>query len=134
MKKIYLIFLILCMLIVICIPHNSYALQQTGGDSSGTYQPDIDSSGLGDLNNYGGTQGNTPKFNTKVNNIVGYLKVIGVSASVIGLIIIGIKYMMGSIEEKAEYKKTLIPYVVGCLLVFTVSILPDIIYKVMTNF
>ena len=30
--------------------------------------------------------------------------------------IIGLKFMFGSIEEKAEYKKSLFPYVVGCVL------------------
>ena len=32
--------------------------------------------------------------------------------------VIGIKYMMGSAEEKAEYKKTMIPYLVGAVILF----------------
>ena len=32
--------------------------------------------------------------------------------------VIGIKYMMGSAEEKAEYKKTMIPYLVGAIILF----------------
>ena len=33
-------------------------------------------------------------------------------------IILGIKYMVGSVEEKAEYKKMLIPYVAGCVAIY----------------
>ena len=38
--------------------------------------------------------------------------------AVIILIVLGIKYMMGSTEEKAEYKKTLFPYFIGAIFVF----------------
>ena len=33
-------------------------------------------------------------------------------------IVLGIKYMVGSAEEKAEYKKMLIPYVAGCIAIY----------------
>ncbi len=46
-------------------------------------------------------------------SIIGILQTVGIVLSVVVLIIIGIKYMMGSAEEKAEYKKTMIPYIVG---------------------
>ena len=32
--------------------------------------------------------------------------------------VIGIKYMMGSAEEKAEYKKTMLPYLIGAIILF----------------
>lgn len=35
--------------------------------------------------------------------------------------IIGIKYMTGSLEEKANYKKTMVPYLVGCVILFRSS-------------
>ena len=60
----------------------------------------------------------------KANKVLGYIKMIGTIASVIFISILGIKYMLGSLEEKAEYKETLKPYVIGCLLIFgTVQIL-----------
>ena len=43
------------------------------------------------------------------NSIVKILTTVGIVASVIVLVVLGIKYMMGSAEEKAEYKKTLMP-------------------------
>ena len=50
--------------------------------------------------------------------IVNIISTVAVVISVIVLLILGIKYMIGSASEKAEYKKTMIPYLVGALLVF----------------
>ena len=67
------------------------------------------------------------------NNIVKILQTAGVVLSVIILIVIGIKYMMGSAEEKAEYKKTLMPYVIGAGLIFAASALAQVVYNFFTN-
>ena len=56
-----------------------------------------------------------------VASIMKVVAIVGSGVAVIALIILGIKYMMGSVEEKAEYKKTLMPYVVGALMVFGAS-------------
>ena len=50
--------------------------------------------------------------------ILGFINLIGIAISVIVLALIGIKYMLGSVEEKADIKKLLIPYIVGCIVVF----------------
>lgn len=55
------------------------------------------------------------------NNIVTIIQVVGIVIAVIVLLVIGIKYMIGSASEKAEYKKTMIPYLVGAVLVFGAS-------------
>lgn len=62
-------------------------------------------------------------------SIIGILQTVGIVLSVVVLIIIGIKYMMGSAEEKAEYKKTMIPYIVGAALIFTASVFANVIYQ-----
>ena len=54
---------------------------------------------------------------------------VGAVISVAVLIIIGIKSMVGSVEKKAEYKKNLIPYVVGAALLFGASVISQMIYK-----
>lgn len=61
--------------------------------------------------------------------ILGVLQTIGVVLAVIILVILGIKYMMGSAEEKAEYKKTMIPYLVGAVFIFAAPILANIVYN-----
>ena len=45
----------------------------------------------------------------------------GIVLSVLMLAVLGVKYMLGSSEEKAEYKKSMMPYLIGALLVFAAS-------------
>lgn len=89
---------------------------------------------LGDLDQYKGKGEDAPQFIEKVNVIVSVLEAVGVILSVIILIVIGIKYMLGSVEERVDYKKTMIPYLIGAFMVFTVSLIPQIIFKFMENF
>ena len=58
------------------------------------------------------------QIGTVGNKIATILRAIGTVLLVVVLMVLGIKYMMGSAEEKAEYKKTMIPYLVGAILVF----------------
>lgn len=70
----------------------------------------------------------TDSIGTIGNQIITILSTGGSIISVIVLIVLGIKYMMGSAEEKAEYKKTLMPYIIGAAFVFAASALAGIIY------
>lgn len=74
---------------------------------------------------------------TKIDNfgqgIIKVITTVGSLCSVVVLIMLGIKYMMGSVEEKAEYKKTLLPYVIGASMVFAASSLVSIIYNIAIN-
>lgn len=70
------------------------------------------------------------KLKNMGNTIIGIVQFVGSFTSVIALIVIGIKYMTGSIEEKAEYKKTMVPYVIGAILVFATTNLLGIVNSV----
>ena len=63
----------------------------------------------------------TTGITTVGGQIVNMITTIGIIVAVIVLLILGIKYMMGSASEKAEYKKTMIPYLVGAVLIFGAS-------------
>ena len=52
------------------------------------------------------------------NTVYNILLVAGTSIAVIMGAILGIKLMASGVEEKAEVKKLLIPYVVGCIVIF----------------
>ena len=67
------------------------------------------------------------------NKIIGAFQAIGSIVSVLALVIIGIKYMMGSVEEKAEYKKTLMYYIIGAILVFAISNISALLYDFATT-
>ena len=81
---------------------------------------------INDLNGEGSTTGN---LKTTGNKTITILSVIGSLISVIVLIVLGIKYMLGSTEEKAEYKKSMLPYVIGAVFVFASSAIAGAIYN-----
>lgn len=62
-------------------------------------------------------------------SIVGVVQTVGVVVAVIILLVLGIKYMMGSAEEKADYKKSMIPYLVGAVLIFASTTIVNIVYQ-----
>lgn len=61
--------------------------------------------------------------------LMSVIQTVGVVVAVIILMVLGIKYMMGSAEEKAEYKKTMIPYLVGAILIFAASTIANVVYQ-----
>ncbi len=75
------------------------------------------------------SQVNTEKMDSIGQSIVNIITTAGSIISVIVLVVLGIKYMMGSAEEKAEYKKTLLPYIIGAAFVFAASTLASVIYN-----
>lgn len=75
----------------------------------------------------------SPTFDKIVNNIVNIFQTVGSIASVVVLVVIGIQYMFGSIEEKAEYKKTMMPYIIGAVMVFGISNITGFIYNIAKN-
>ena len=78
-------------------------------------------------------KGNNSVATDKVVNlgktIVTIMQTIGIVVAVVVLLVLGIKYMMGSAEEKAEYKKTMIPYIVGAVLIFASTTIVNIVYQ-----
>ena len=71
----------------------------------------------------------TAKVETLGKTILGVIQVVGTIAAVGILMVVGIKYMMGSAEQKAEYKKVMIPYIIGAVILFAASNLASIIYN-----
>ena len=60
--------------------------------------------------------------------VIGIIQVFGNVIAVGMLVILGIKYMLGSAEDKAEYKKSMIPYLIGAILIFAGANLANVIY------
>jgi len=66
----------------------------------------------------------------QVEGILVVVRMIGIITSVATLSIIGIKFMLGSVEEKANYKKILLPWGIGAIMVFAITFIPSILYDV----
>ena len=76
------------------------------------------------------TDSDTQPIMDKGASIVSVIQVIGIIVTIVSLILIGIKYMTGSLEEKADYKKSMIPYLIGVFIFFSLTQLLGVIIKV----
>lgn len=115
MKKIIINIAIL--LLVICILSSTvFAAVSDPISNPGSWKPDNV-----DVGN---------KVQTITGKILGLVRNIGVSVSVIALMVIGIKYMTGSIEQKAKYKQSMVPYMVGIILLAAGTSIIKIIYDI----
>ena len=81
----------------------------------GSVKPSADGNSQNDIKRIGG-------------KIVGTLQSVGTIVSVIILVVLGIKYMIGSAEERAEYKKTMMPYLIGAILIFASVTIANMVY------
>lgn len=111
MKKTSKIVAVLCIVLaIVMISASSFATTVTPSSFTAT-----DPTNVSSITNLGG-------------KIIGVVRTVGVLVAVVILLILGIKYMMGSAEEKADYKKSMIPYIVGAILVFAASAIAGIVY------
>lgn len=99
--------LFISMVLIFILMNHTYA---NGTIDPAQYHPGLSGSATG-----------SDKIKDMANVIIGAIQIVGTVLSVAVLAILGIKYMMGSVEEKAEYKKTLIPYVIGAIMVFGIT-------------
>lgn len=67
---------------------------------------------------------------TKAAPVLGVIRIFGFMASIITLAIIGIKIMYGSVEEKASYKQTLLPWAIGAVMLFAMTTIPSIVFNI----
>ena len=79
-----------------------------------------------------GANVNTEGIKGLGNSIIAVVRIVGIVIAVVILLVLGIKYMMGSAAEKAEYKKTMIPYLVGAVLIFGASAIVQAVVKMTT--
>lgn len=94
-KKVLFIIICIIMCLLLCIP-------------SFTYATDVNSI-------YDNPWGDT-SFQNKTADILGLVQVIGYTVAIIMAVVIGIRYILTSPEGKADIKKTLTPYLIGCLI------------------
>lgn len=66
----------------------------------------------------GGNVINNDALKEGSNTLYNVLLVIGIAVAFIWGIVLGIQFVTGSLGEKAEVKKNLIVYVIGCIIIF----------------
>lgn len=87
----------------------------------------------GDYNPNDRTEEVPEEFTKTIGIIATGIQTIGIILSVIVIGILGIKFMTGSVEEKADYKKSIIPYLVGTILLVTIGTIIRIINNLTTQ-
>lgn len=75
----------------------------------------------------------TADAGTVLNSVLSIIQVIGISVAVIMLMVLGIKYMVSSVADRAEIKKHAVVYVVGAILMFGASGIMQIIKSFSEN-
>lgn len=60
----------------------------------------------------------TDSLRTETGSIYNILLALGIALAVIIGAILGIKFMTGGIEEQSKIKEQLIPYIIGCVIIF----------------
>ena len=78
-------------------------------------------------------QSNNTKFIERANLVLGIIRFAGTFISVIILMVLGIKYMIGSTEEKANYKEAMVPYIIGAVMVFAIPNLIGMVYDIIVK-
>lgn len=88
-----------------------------------------------DPSQFTGSQGNmnTENINNVGNQVIYLIRLIGTMISVGVLVVLGVKYMTASPEGKADFKSTMIPYLVGAVLVFAATWIASAIYGFATG-
>ena len=75
--------------------------------------------------------GNSSDLQNMAGKVMGIIRNVAVIAGVIVLMIIGVKFILGSAEEKAEYKKSLIPLIVGIVVVMAATTIVSFIFVIL---
>lgn len=113
-KKVIYVLLIITLLIC------STNIVQAKGSTSTTSLKDILQGGQNFIDQ--GEKGDSPIGDDEIKNlsntIYNVLLIIGiVIAGIIGMVL-GMQFITGSVEQKAKVKDSLIPFVVGCVVIF----------------
>lgn len=61
--------------------------------------------------------------------MLGIVLIVGIIGSIILLIILGLKYITGTIEEKAKYKSALMPYAIGMVMLVSAIPIVNTVYQ-----
>lgn len=134
MKKIMISFFII-LITIFTFTFNSSVYAQTSLDGSTGTIDDI-MSGADSFVNEGekNVSINEDELGNTANFLYNLLLAFGIITAVIVGSILGIKYMIGSVEEKAEYKQTLLAYLISCVVVFGAFGIWKLVINILSSF
>ena len=107
MRKVISVLCLFTMLFSVLI-NFSYAADNDPRDMSGLI---TDMATANDMSEQG-------RIGKVINNVIGLLQMAGSGIALIVITILGIKYILASPSEKADVKKSIMPVIIGCVLLF----------------
>lgn len=135
-NKIVKILIVLIMLSTV-FSNIVYARQSDGAPSggSGTGGSGTKSDKIIDTNKYAPDNEpmDSPRAAAIAGTVLNVVQVIGIIIAVGCISIVGIQYMVGSVEQKAEYKKTMTAMIVGAILLVSTTTIVKVIYSTVTK-
>lgn len=87
-----------------------------GGDYKGTMK-DL----IGTMDSEPGEANATKTAESIVTNLIIIFRIVGVTAAILMLLVVAMKYMTAAPSEKAEIKKSAVVYIVGAVILFAVT-------------
>lgn len=76
---------------------------------------------------YGKNTGDSAKIYEIGAKVVKILRNVSAAIAVLTITIVGFRYMLGSVEQRAEYKETMKPIIIGCILIAGLSSILSVI-------
>ena len=73
---------------------------------------------------------NTSKISSTAGKVIKAIRNFAIIASVVILVILGVKYMIGSVEQKAEYQKNFVPLIIGIVLVVGATSIASFLFSI----
>ena len=64
-----------------------------------------------------------------IGKVIAYIRNAAIIIGIVIILILGIKYMTGSVEEKANYKKTSMNIIIGVVFITLVTSIVDVIFS-----
>ena len=71
----------------------------------------------------------TNELTGTAGRVLGLIRNVAVIAGVVLIAVLGVKYMLGSVEEKAEYKKSFMPLIVGAVVVMAATQIATMLFS-----
>ena len=75
----------------------------------------------------------TDNMRDEVSNLYSALFAVGIIVAVIWGAVLGIKFILGSIDEKAKIKESILIYILGCVIIFGSFGIWRLVINIMSN-
>lgn len=130
MKKIILNLTVIIITILLCCSTQVYADDTISSEIIGGGEDFLDIGKGAYANNKPLDEGELNITSKEIFNVL--FAIAAILAIGVGLVI-GIQFITGSVDEKAKIKETLVPYIVGCVVIFSAFTIWKIVIEIGNN-